>query len=163
MTARVTEFGLFATLLDLAGLKTVRWLAPAVEQAGSHMEVVRGTEAEWLAGVTATAADLAPRRNVQWVAAPPAAALRIDRADAAFSQISSVLTGLVARAAVSGHEWSVRRAVLESLPAWARQRAIVDDIGNIIIEAGPNGPPQCSSRTWMRLGIRSHRSHQMGR
>jgi putative aminopeptidase FrvX len=34
----------------------------------------------------------------------------------------------------------VRRAVLESLPAWARERAIVDDIGNIIIEAGPDGP-----------------------
>ena len=41
---------------------------------------------------------------------------------------------------MSGHEWSVRRAVLASLPAWARERAIVDDIGNIMVEAGPQGP-----------------------
>jgi putative aminopeptidase FrvX len=30
--------------------------------------------------------------------------------------------------------------VLESLPAWARDRAVVDDIGNIVVEAGPAGP-----------------------
>ncbi len=42
--------------------------------------------------------------------------------------------------AVSAHEWSVRRAVLASLPAWARERAVVDDIGNIMVEAGPQGP-----------------------
>ena len=136
----VTEFGRFAAVLDLAGLKTVRWLAPATEQTGSHMEIVRATEAEWLAGVTATAAGVPATRNMRWVAAPPAAAFRIERADVSFLQLSSILTGLVARPAVSGHEWPVRRAVLEALPAWARERAIVDSFGNIIIEAGPEGP-----------------------
>ena len=136
----VTEFGRFATVLDLVGLKTVRWLAPSAEQAGSHVEIVRATEAEWLLGVTATAAGLAAGPSIRWVAAPPAAAFRIDRSDGAFSDLSSVLTDLVERAAVSGHEWSVRRAVLTSLPAWARERAVVDDIGNIMVEAGPQGP-----------------------
>jgi putative aminopeptidase FrvX len=41
---------------------------------------------------------------------------------------------------VSGHEWSVRRSVLEALPAWARERAVVDDIGDITVDAGPPGP-----------------------
>jgi putative aminopeptidase FrvX len=136
----VTEFNRFATVLDLVGLKTVRLLAPSVEQAGSHMEIVRATEAEWLLGVTATAAGLAVAPSMRWVAAPPAPALRTDRADAAFSEVSSVLTDLVERHAISGHEWSVRRAVLLSLPAWARERAVVDDIGNIMVEAGPQGP-----------------------
>ena len=57
-----------------------------------------------------------------------------------FTQLASGLTDLAVRHAVSGHEWSVRRAVLESLPAWARERAVVDDIGNIMIEAGPAAP-----------------------
>jgi hypothetical protein len=119
----ITEFGRFATLLDLAGLKTVRWLAPAVEQAGSHMEIVRGTEAEWLAGATATAADLAPGRNVRWVAAPPAAAFRIDRADAAFSELSSVLTGLVAGSVGARMVRAARGAGIASgLGARARHR-----------------------------------------
>jgi putative aminopeptidase FrvX len=64
----------------------------------------------------------------------------VHSAQGSFTQVASVLTDLVERHAVSGHEWSVRRAVLESLPAWARQRAVVDDIGNITVEAGPQGP-----------------------
>ena len=55
------------------------------------------------------------------------------------SQVASLLSDLVERHAVSGHEWSVRRAVLAALPAWARERAVVDDIGNITVEAGPQG------------------------
>ena len=65
--------------------------------------------------------------------------LRTDRADGAFTQVASVLSDLVERHGVSAHEWSVRRAVLASLPAWARERAVVDDIGNIMVEAGPQG------------------------
>ena len=48
-----------------------------------------------------------------------------------------MLTDLVELHGVPGHEWSVRRYVLESLPAWARERAVVDDIGNVWVEAGP--------------------------
>jgi putative aminopeptidase len=136
----ITEFNRFATALDLAGLKSVRVLAPAVEQAGSHMEIVRATEAEWLLDVAATAAGLGGATRPRWVAAPAAAALRTDRADRAFNELSSILTDLTERHAVSGHEWSVRAAVLASLPAWARERAIVDDVGNVMVEAGPQGP-----------------------
>jgi len=45
---------------------------------------------------------------------------------------------LVERYGVSGHEWSVRRLVLESLPEWARKRAVVDDVGNVTVAIGPD-------------------------
>jgi putative aminopeptidase FrvX len=136
----VKELGRFGAVLGAAGLETVRWLAPTVEQAGSHMEIVRASEADWLLGVAATAAGLAVAPSHGWIAAPRPAALRIDGADGSFREVSSLLSDLIECHGVSAHEWSVRRAVLTSLPAWARERAVVDDIGNIMVEAGPPGP-----------------------
>lgn len=133
------ELSRFGAVLEASGLKSVRWLVPTVEQAGSHMEILRATEAEWLLGVAATAAGLAAVPSHGWVAAPRPAPLKIDRADAAFAQVASVLSDLAERHGVSGHEWSARRAVLAALPSWARERAVVDDIGNITVEAGPEG------------------------
>lgn len=135
----VKELARFGAVLEASGLKTVRWLVPSVEQAGSHMEIVRAAEAEWLLSVAAHAAGLAVAPSHAWIAAPSPAPLRTGRADGSFTAVASVLTDLVERYGVSAHEWSVRRAVLASLPAWARERAVVDDIGNIMVEAGPQG------------------------
>ncbi|HEX2825931.1 MAG TPA: M20/M25/M40 family metallo-hydrolase [Burkholderiales bacterium] len=130
--------GAFGRVLGASGLESVRWLAPSVEQAGSHMEIVRAAEAEWLlkAAAEAAAVTVAPA----WIAAPRPAAFRVHGDQRAFDEVASLLTDLVERHAVPGREWSVRRKVLESLPAWARERAVVDDIGNVTIEAGPQGP-----------------------
>ena len=38
---------------------------------------------------------------------------------------------------VAGHEQPVRVAVLAGLPAWARSRAVVDSMGNVIVAMGP--------------------------
>ena len=38
---------------------------------------------------------------------------------------------------VAGHEQPVRAAVLAALPAWARSRAVVDSMGNVIVAMGP--------------------------
>ena len=130
----------FGDVLEESGLKDVRWLAPAVEQTGSHMEIVRASEIAWLRSAAAAAAGLAASREVEWVAAPPRPALRTPVADPAFDDLATQLTDLAERPGVSGHESSVRRAVLASLPAWARERAVVDDIGNVRVEAGPEGP-----------------------
>ncbi|MDP2319744.1 MAG: M20/M25/M40 family metallo-hydrolase [Acidobacteriota bacterium] len=130
----------FGGVLQAAGLKTVKWLAPAVSQAGSHMEVVRETEARWLLATAAAAAGVVVSSDTAWVGAPAAARLRTGHADPALAEAATALTVLVERYGVSGHEWSVRRAVLEALPAWARERAVVDDIGDITVEAGPPGP-----------------------
>ena len=38
---------------------------------------------------------------------------------------------------VAGHEHPVRAAVLAALPPWARSRAVVDSMGNVIVAMGP--------------------------
>jgi len=38
---------------------------------------------------------------------------------------------------VAGHEGPVREAVLAALPAWARSRAVVDSMGNVVVAMGP--------------------------
>ncbi|BCS35419.1 hypothetical protein TBR22_A46460 [Luteitalea sp. TBR-22] len=130
----------FGEVLAASGLKTVRWLAPAVMQAGAHLEVVRDAEARWLLDEAAGTLGLTLPADQAWVAAPPPAPWVRPQAEATFDESSAMLTTLVERHGVSGHEWSVRRAVLEAMPAWARERAVVDDIGNITVTVGPVGP-----------------------
>jgi len=127
--------------LSAAGLRSVHWVVPAVEQAGSHMEVVRANEAQWLAGAAANGAGVDSAQSPTWIAAAAPTSLRTASANGSFAEVASLLTKLVERYGVSGHEWSVRRAVLEALPKWARDLAVVDDIGNIAVEVGPQGPP----------------------
>jgi putative aminopeptidase FrvX len=111
-----------------------------VVQAGAHLEVISAAEARWLLGATAAAVGVTVPADHTWRPAPPRAAWRTHVADGAFTEVAGMLTDLVERHGVSAHEWSVRRAVLEALPAWARERAVVDDIGNITVTAGPGGP-----------------------
>ena len=42
---------------------------------------------------------------------------------------------------VSGHEWEVRDAITNALPAWAQSRARTDKEGNLILEVGPDRDP----------------------
>lgn len=130
----------FGDVLEESGVTAVRWLAPQVDQAGSHMEIVRGDETAWLRSTAAAAAGLAPPADAEWISAPPPQALRAPVADPSLDDLATQLTDLVELPGVSAHEASVRRAVLTSLPAWARERAVVDDLGNVWVEAGPAGP-----------------------
>ncbi|HKJ03357.1 MAG TPA: M20/M25/M40 family metallo-hydrolase, partial [Longimicrobiales bacterium] len=131
------SLGGLGTVLEAAGLSTVHWLAPAVQQPGSHMEVVAAGEADWLLGAAAAAAGVRPAMARAWTPAPAPAPLRTEPIDDDLAPTDVLLTQLVERYGVSGHEWAVRRLVLESLPEWARRRAVVDDIGDIMVEAGP--------------------------
>jgi putative aminopeptidase FrvX len=128
--------GRFGTILQDAGIDSVFWIAPAVRSPGSHMEFVAAAQAETLLRAGTRALGVAYSTG-RWASAPAPAPLRTNHADPAIARVADVLTNLVERYAVSGHEWSVRRYVLESLPAWARERAVVDGIGDIMVEAGP--------------------------
>lgn len=125
----------FGAVLGIAGVKSVSWLAPAVEQPGSHMEVVKAAEITWLLESGAKAVGVSTPQK--WIAAPSPAPWVIPSADHVWKDLSAQLTDLAQRYGVSGHEWSVRRTLLEALPAWARDKAMVDDVGNIMVEAGP--------------------------
>jgi putative aminopeptidase FrvX len=120
-----------------AGISSARWLAPAVRAPGAHMEVVSGAEVMWLVEKVAEALGVESPSAVRWVPAPEPATPRSAHFDHSLDEVATILTDLVDFYGVSGHEWAVRRYVLESLPAWARERAVVDDIGDIWVEAGP--------------------------
>jgi putative aminopeptidase FrvX len=132
------DSGRMGDVLERAGVEAVTWLEPGVRHPGAHMEVVDVAGAQGLLEGAASALDWPAGASVAWVEAPAPLPLRDDHADASVSEVAGVLTELVELYGVSGHEWAVRRYVLESLPEWARERAVVDDIGNIWVEAGPD-------------------------
>lgn len=134
----VASLGRVGEALAAAGVGRVHVLAPAVRQAGSHMEVVAVDEAEWLARRVAQVAGVGipsgrPYR-AEWTAAPPPTPFSEGPGD---GPLVAPLSDLLETHATSDHEWSVRRYVLEHLPAWARERALVDDMGNVMVEMGP--------------------------
>ncbi len=131
------SLGRFGDVLSARDLSSLTWIAPAVGSPGSHMETIRVEEAQAMLSGTAAALGMSLPTGVSWVRAPAPAPLRTSHMDASLTRTATVLKALVERHAVPGHEWSVRRFVLESLPEWARDRAVVDDIGNVMVAVGP--------------------------
>jgi putative aminopeptidase FrvX len=125
-------------VLAAAGVESVRWLEPEVRFPGAHMEVISAGEIAWLVSAAASSMDVDLPRRIEWAPAPPPAPLREGHFDPAVADMGRVLTDLVELHAVSGHEWPVRRYVLENLPDWARERAVVDDVGDVWVAAGPD-------------------------
>ncbi|NNF13717.1 MAG: M20/M25/M40 family metallo-hydrolase [Gemmatimonadetes bacterium] len=132
------DFGRLEPILEGAGLEAATWLAPAVRSPGAHMEVLANGEAVWLLRAAAAAADVEVGPDLEWVGAPTPAPLRDSHFDPTLGPVADVLTDLVELYGVPGHEWSVRRYVLDNLPDWAKERAVVDDIGNVWVAAGPD-------------------------
>ena len=128
----------FMEIMERAGVTSVSVIVPSVRAAGSHTERVSVEEARSILEEGARAAGIDGQAGRAWVDAPVRQAFRADLADPSLEPVAALLTELVERHGVPGHEWSVRRHVLESLPVWARERAVVDDIGNIMVEAGPD-------------------------
>jgi putative aminopeptidase FrvX len=134
-----SAFGRAGEVLERAGLESARWVAPEVRFPGAHMEVIGGPEATRLLHEAALAVGRADGSGIRWVPAPERVSLMpAGSSDAALAAAASTLQQLVELYGVSGHEWAVRRYVLEHLPAWARERAVVDDIGDIWVAAGPD-------------------------
>ncbi|MCA9739292.1 MAG: hypothetical protein KC645_16825, partial [Gemmatimonadetes bacterium] len=131
------RLGSFGGVLAQRGVESVRWLAPAVEDAGALSERIRAEEALRLRAAVAEAAGVALPAGAAWVDAPARAPFRTTGVSD-LDEVAALLERLVELHAVPSHEWAVRRAVLEALPAWARERAVVDDVGNVIVEAGPD-------------------------
>jgi putative aminopeptidase FrvX len=134
-----------AAVFRAARRETIVWIAPAVRHPGALVESVAEHEAAWLlrearraAGITsgAPAAD-----SAAWVAIPvrerASARTAPARAGDAHASTMRTLAGLADLPAVPGDEWRVREAIRAQLPAWARERATVDDAGNLVVSVGP--------------------------
>lgn len=132
-----SSFGRLEPILDHSGITKVDWISPEVQDPGSHMEALATNESNWMLSKIVDLLGQTPGENLHWESAPDPNKLRNDFHNSAYSHISTFLEHLANAYGVSGHEWSVRRRVLEALPPWASAQAVVDDLGNIILEMGP--------------------------
>ena len=129
-----------AYLPESAGLKTVKTLAPRARYYGSLVESVSLADADALRQEIETAAGATPNAAAaKWLSLP--AILRKPAQTDAYSATANLLKSLADVPGVSGHESEVRAAIIAALPAWARQRAVTDAEGNVIVEVGPDNDP----------------------
>ena len=132
-----SSFGRMEPILQHAGIVQVNWLSPQVREPGSHMESLAVNEADWMLTTIATLIGSPLSNAPEWIFAPTRETFVDHFYDTKYNDQAQLLASLADRYGVSGHEWSVRKKVLATLPGWARDRARVDDIGNIIVEMGP--------------------------
>jgi len=102
---------------------------------GSLVESITADDAAELFNEVARAAGV--RTSVRPIALPAGpSSSSVVRADS-LTPVRALLTTLTNSYGVSEHEGPVRAAVLSALPAWARERARVDSIGDIVLTTGP--------------------------
>jgi putative aminopeptidase len=112
-------------------------VTPRTRFAGTLAESVRESDIvdlyaqiARLAGLTgATPQPIRVARG--WVAPPPAVVRD------SLSEQADLLARLTDTYGVAGHESPVRDAVREALPSWARDSAVVDTAGNLVLAMGP--------------------------
>ena len=127
-------------LPESTGLTSVTLLAPRARFRNSLLESVRTNDANALLDATEKAAGVAHSSSRRrWFSFEYGAAglLPIDP----YTETASLLQSLADIPSVSGHEREVREKILESLPSWARQKAVTDSAGNLVVEAGPDRDP----------------------
>jgi putative aminopeptidase FrvX len=104
---------------------------------GTLTESVRESDIENLHGEVARAAGLGgapapvPLQH-GWVAAP---ALVVRDSLSRYADMIGKLTDVYA---LSGNEEPMREAIRQALPAWAKDSAVVDSAGNLVLAMGPN-------------------------
>jgi putative aminopeptidase FrvX len=113
-------------------------LTPRASFAGSFVESISVADARELLARVAAAAGVALGAEPTWaVPAIPAAPARRARTDA-YEDHERLVMQLLDLPGVPMHEWRVRDAVRAALPAWARDRAVVDSAGNLVVAVGPD-------------------------
>lgn len=120
-----------------ASADSVRVISPRVRFPGSMVESIHADDARALldAVMNAGAVTLEPRT---WVAPPLDTARALSPRGGRMGELERAWMALADLPGVSGHEHLVRDAVLAALPEWARRRAVVDSIGNVIVAMGPD-------------------------
>ncbi|MCC6774336.1 MAG: M20/M25/M40 family metallo-hydrolase, partial [Gemmatimonadaceae bacterium] len=124
-------------LIRVAQADSIIALVPRVRFAGSMVESIRSDDARALLGAIADAAGVRLDASIAWVVPPADTERSLSRRGGLTGAIEREWMVLADLPGVAGHEEVVRRAVLAALPAWARQRASIDSIGNVIVGMGP--------------------------
>ncbi|HEY8225194.1 MAG TPA: M28 family peptidase [Pyrinomonadaceae bacterium] len=125
-------------LPESSGITSVQMLLPRARYIGSLVESVKLEDANALRREIERLAHVATTQT-DWISLPQPQ--RTTAVADTYSDISNLLKTLADVPAVSGHEAEIRATILNSLPAWARQRAATDALGNLVVEVGPDNDP----------------------
>lgn len=126
-----------AAVARVAPLASARVLAPRVRFAGTFVESVHADDARALLAQVMREGGISSAATTWVTPRADTALVRQPRADV-YQGAERQFMALADIAGVPGHEDRVRRAILDALPTWARQRATVDSAGNVIVAAGPD-------------------------
>jgi putative aminopeptidase FrvX len=130
-----------ANVARMAQADSVRVVAPRVRWPGSIVESIHADDARALLAAAATAAGVAGSGDT-WTTLPlDTARVLAARADA-YGAYEKQFLALADLPGAPGHEWRVRAAILAALPKWARDKAVTDSAGNLVVVAGPDRDPQ---------------------
>ena len=127
-------------VLQGARADSIRATAPAVRWAGSIVESIHSSEALKLLDAAALAADV-PLSGDPWVSLPLDTARVLARRTDAYGALEKQFLTLADMPGAPGSEWRVRETILAALPKWARDIAITDSAGNIVVVSGPDKDP----------------------
>lgn len=139
-TATVSSSALpraFRALATRVTADSVHIFAPAVRYVASAVETVSAAETtELLSWVMRGGAV---RGDANFVALAELANTRapVHAANSVHAELAQSFMQLADLPGVSGHETPVRDALLAGMPNWARERADIDSVGNIVIAMGP--------------------------
>src|SRR5688572_20768061 len=117
---------------------SARMITPRVRYARSTVETISVSESRDLAGQLMSAAGGTPSHVSSWLSPQVDTARTLTRRVGFEGEIERQWMAIADLPGVAGHEAPVRAAVLAALPAWARSRAVVDSIGNVVVAMGPD-------------------------
>jgi putative aminopeptidase len=115
----------------------IRMIVPRVRYARSMVESIAQAELVGLRNQVIEAAGVTPSSVQSWVRTGLDTARALRRRPGVEGEIERQWMAIADLPGVAGHEQHVRAAVLAALPAWARQRAVVDSMGNVVVAMGP--------------------------
>ncbi len=123
-------------LATTSGLDSITSLAVRARWAGTLVESVRADDADALRGAVAELAGVDGSR-APWIVLEAMPAARVTPRADAFTPLAETLRRFADLPGVPSHEFRVRDAVRAALPQWARDRAVVDSAGNLLVSVGP--------------------------
>lgn len=127
-------------VVEGAQTNALRLVTPAVRWPGSVVESIHATDARSLVRAALNAAKSTANTDSPMALALDTTRVLTPRSDA-YGAIETQFLTLADMPASPGHEWRVRETLLAALPKWARDRAVTDSAGNIVVTAGPDRDP----------------------
>lgn len=113
-------------------------IVPSVRYARSTVESISAGSLGALVQQVARAAGMSLPASPRWLTPGIDTARTLSRRAGVEGDIERQWMALADLPGVAGHEAPVRAAVLAALPAWAKSRAVVDSMGNIVVAMGPD-------------------------